>query len=297
MTIKREFLIAETEEDLRIDKLLSRRFPDRSRSRWQKFIETGAVSVSGATVKSSYRVTPGEKVEMDMTDFSESEGLIPQKISFDVIHEDRYILGINKPDSLVVHPGPGHPKGTLANGLIYRYSDLPEVPDPERPGIVHRLDMDTSGVLVVARTADAYYDLKDQFKAREVEKEYLALVDGKFDEEAGVIEAPVGRKNRDKTKMGVKLGGKKARTEFRVEREFANSTLLKVKPLTGRTHQIRVHLKYIGHRVLGDTYYGGPDYKRLMLHSRQLTLTHPKTKQWITLKAPLPDEFEELKSP
>lgn len=286
-----DFVVGKMEEDIRIDKLISIWFPDVSRSKWQDLIKSGNITVDGSKTKSSYRVSAGEKIEIDIPEDFDSKRLVPQDIPLDVVYEDSYLIGINKPSSLVVHPGPGHEKGTLANGLIYRYEKLPDLPDPERPGIVHRLDKGTSGIIVVARTDEIYLELKDQFKNREVEKEYLAIVDGHFDEKEGLIDAPVGRSARDKTKMKVKMGGKESRTQFSVIEEFENSTLLRIKPVTGRTHQIRVHMDYINHRILGDSYYGGPPAERLMLHARRLTIRHPVEGKELMLEAPVPDEF------
>jgi 23S rRNA pseudouridine1911/1915/1917 synthase len=288
-----DFVVGKMEEDIRIDKLISIWFPDVSRSKWQDLIKSGNITVDGSKTKSSHRVSAGEKIEIDIPEGFNSKRLVPQDIPLDVVYEDSYLIGINKPSSLVVHPGPGHEKGTLANGLVYRYEKLPDLPDPERPGIVHRLDKGTSGIIVVARTDEIYLELKDQFKNREVEKEYLAIVDGHFDEKEGLIDAPVGRSTRDKTKMKVKMGGKESRTQFSVIEEFENSTLLRIKPVTGRTHQIRVHMDYINHRILGDSYYGGPPAERLMLHARRLTIRHPVEGTELTLEAPVPDEFAE----
>lgn len=287
------FPIGKTEANIRIDKLVSIRYPEITRTKWQKLIKEGHVKVDGSQVKPSYRVSEGERIEIRVPEDFESKPLVPQDIPLEVVYEDQSLIGINKPTSLVVHPGPGHEKGTLANGLIYRYEDLPKLPDPTRPGMVHRLDKETSGIIVVARTAEAFYDLKDQFKNREVDKEYIALVDGHFDEQSGLIDAPVGRSSKDKTRMNVKLGGKEARTKFWVKEERENSTLLKVKPITGRTHQIRVHMNYINHKIIGDSYYGGPPGERLMLHAHRLTVRHPKKGTNLTLKAPVPEEFEE----
>jgi len=288
-----DFVVGKMEEDIRIDKLISIWFPDVSRSKWQDLIKSGNITVDGSKTKSSYRVSAGEKIEIDIPEGFNSKRLVPQDIPLDVVYEDSYLIGINKPSSLVVHPGPGHEKGTLANGLIYRYEKLPDLPDPERPGIVHRLDKGTSGIIVVARTDEIYLELKDQFKNREVKKEYLAIVDGHFDEKEGLIDAPVGRSAKDKTKMKVKMGGKESRTQFSVIEEFENYTLLRIKPVTGRTHQIRVHMDYINHRILGDSYYGGPPAERLMLHARRLTIRHPIEGTELTLEAPVPDEFAE----
>lgn len=187
------FPVGKGEEDIRIDKLISIRLPGLSRNKWQELISSGHVTVDGSRVKPSYRVTAGETIEIDVPENFDSEELIPQNIPLEVIYEDDSLIGINKPNSLVVHPGPGHEKGTLANGLVYRYENLPKFPSSTRPGIVHRLDKGTSGAIVVGRTPEAYLNLKDQFKNREVDKEYLALVDGHFDEKSGLINAPVGR--------------------------------------------------------------------------------------------------------
>lgn len=287
------FPVGKTEADIRIDKLISIRFPELSRSKWQELIKIGSVTVDGSQIKPSYQVSTGERVEIRVPEDFESESLVPQDIPLDVVYEDSSLIGIDKPNSMVVHPGPGHEKDTLANGLIYLYENLPNLPDPTRPGIVHRLDKETSGILVVARTAEGFFDLKDQFKKREVDKEYLALVEGSFDERSGLIDAPVGRSNKDKTRMTVKLGGKDAKTEFWVIEEREGSTLLKVKPVTGRTHQIRVHMNYIDHKIFGDSYYGGPAAERLMLHARQITVKHPEKGTDLTLEAPVPEEFKD----
>lgn len=294
MDISKEFVVKKDEKETRIDKLLANLLPDLSRSKWQGLIKDGQVTIAGAERKSSYRVKPGEKVEIKIPEDYGSQELAPQDLPLNVIYEDSALIGINKPRPMVVHPGPGHEKGTLANALAFHYPNLPEIPDSTRPGIVHRLDKDTSGILAVAKTVSAYKSLKSQFKEREVEKVYLALVNGKFEEESGMIDAPIDRSAKDKTKMTVKLGGKDSRTRFRVLGEFGDRSLLEVRPLTGRTHQIRVHLDYIDHRVVGDSYYGGEPHDRLMLHSRDLSVHHPETGETITLSAPIPEKFEEF---
>lgn len=294
MDISREFLVQEDEKRTRIDKLLASLLSGLSRSKWQELIRDGQVEVAGRVRKPSYRVKPGERVEIKIPEDYGSRELVPQDLPLDVVHEDSALIGVNKPSPMVVHPAPGHEKGTLANVLAYNYPDLPDTPDSTRPGIVHRLDKDTSGVLAVARTVSAYEGLKKQFKERGVEKVYLALVSGKFEEESGLIDAPIGRSARDKTRMTVQLGGKDSRTKFRVLDELGERSLLEARPLTGRTHQIRVHMDYIDHRIVGDSYYGSESHKRLMLHSRSLSFKHPKTDETLTLKAPIPEDFEEF---
>ncbi len=294
MDISKEFVVQEDEKETRIDKLLANLLPGLSRSKWQGLIDDGQVTVAGSERKPSYQVKPGELVKIDIPEDYGSRELVPQDIPLNVVYEDSALIGVNKPSPMVVHPGPGHEKGTLANALAFHYPDLPDIPDPARPGIVHRLDKDTSGVLAVARTKSAYESLKDQFKERQVEKVYLALVSGRFEEDSGMIDAPIGRSASDKTKMTVKLGGKDSRTRFRVLKEFEARSLLEVRPLTGRTHQIRVHMDYIDHRIVGDSYYGGESHDRLMLHARNLSVHHPETGEAITLSAPIPEEFEEF---
>jgi len=291
MDISKEFVVQEDEKETRIDKLLADLLPGLSRSKWQGLIDDGQVTVAGSERKPSYQVKPGELVKIDIPEDYGSRELVPQDIPLNVVYEDSALIGVNKPSPMVVHPGPGHDKGTLANALAFHYPDLPDIPAPERPGIVHRLDKDTSGVLVVARTKSAYDSLKRQFKERQVEKVYLALVSGKFEEDSGLIDAPIGRSASDKTKMTVKLGGKDSRTRFRVLKEFEARSLLEVRPLTGRTHQIRVHMDYIDHRIVGDSYYDGESHDRLMLHARNLSVHHPETGEAITLSAPIPEEF------
>lgn len=294
MAFTREIVVREEEKGTRIDKLLSRLLSGISRAKWQDLIKEGLVEIDGGRKKPSYQVKAGEGIRIKIPEDFDSTDLEPQDLPLEVIYEDDYLLGIDKPSPMVVHPGPGHEDDTLANALVYHYPDLPPVPDPARPGIVHRLDKDTSGVLAIARTESVYDNLKEQFKERKVEKAYLALVEGGFEEGGGMIDAPIGRSSKDKTKMTVKLGGKESQTEFRVLEAFEDSSLLEVKPRTGRTHQIRVHMDYIGHRIVGDSYYGGRDCERLMLHSKSLTFEHPETGEEVTLEASIPDPFKEL---
>lgn len=294
MSISREFVVRAEEKGERIDKLLSHLFSGLSRSKWQALIQEGQVRIDGEAKKPSYQTKPGDRVEINIPESFDSQELIPQDLPLDVVYEDQSLIGVNKPTSMVVHPGPGHEDETLANALIFHYPDLPDLPDPSRPGIVHRLDKDTSGVLVVVRTETAFRSIKKQFKKREAKKVYIALVAGRFEEERGMIDAPIGRSSKDKTKMTVKLGGKESRTKFHVLEEYEDSSLLEIRPTTGRTHQIRVHMDYINHRIIGDTYYGGREFKRLMLHARSLSVRHPESGDNLALTAPLPVEFEEL---
>lgn len=292
--MKKKHTVTEAEKNERVDKLLSSIDDSLSRNSWQKQITQGNVRVDNSQVKPSYRVSPGEEIKIDLADDLHKHKLKPQNLPLDVVYEDSQIIGINKKSSRVVHPGPGNWDGTLANALIYHYENLPCPTNHLRPGIVHRLDKETSGIVVVARTQKAFVSILDQFKNREINKEYLALVEGQFTEKEGLIKAPIGRNNKIPTKMAVKLGGKASETEFSVLKEFHNSTLLQISPRTGRTHQIRVHMDYIGHRILGDSSYGGPPCQRMMLHALNITLTRPNGDQKVTLTAPTPDTFNQV---
>ncbi len=292
--MKKKHIVTEAEKNKRVDKLLSSLDDSLSRNSWQRQITQGNVKVNSSQVKPSYKVTPGEKIKIDTVEDLQIHKLKPQNLPLDVVYEDNQIIGINKKSSTVVHPGPGNWDGTLANALIYHYENLPRPTNHLRPGIVHRLDKETSGIVVVARTEKAFYTISNQFRNREINKEYLALVEGHFTEKEGLIKAPIGRNNKIPTRMAVKLNGKDSETEFSVLKEFQNSTLLKICPKTGRTHQIRVHMDYIEHPVLGDSSYGGPSCQRMMLHALNITLTHPKRGQKLTLTAPTPHTFNQV---
>lgn len=275
----------------RLDIVLARWFTSLSRTEIQKKIENGDIVVNGRSKKPSYLVKVGDHLLMDRSGPKKESQPVPQDISLDVIHEDGQLIAVNKSYGMVVHPGPGHPDGTLVNALLGRSVDLPDSGRPKRPGIVHRLDKDTTGVIVVAKTEGAYRDLVDQFKNREVKKEYIALTTGTFEEDSGTIDAPVGRSRRHRTRMKVTLDGKEAVTNFEVAENFESLSLVYVYPKTGRTHQIRVHFKYIGHPLVGDDRYGGKEGDKLMLHARKLTVTHPGTGEDITFETEVPDRF------
>jgi 23S rRNA pseudouridine1911/1915/1917 synthase len=227
--------------------------------------------------------------------------LRPEAIPLDILFEDEDLLVVNKPAGMVVHPGAGCATGTLVHALLSHCRHLPGIGGVERPGIVHRLDRDTSGVMVVAKTDAAHHSLSAQFKARTVAKRYLALAHGRLPPEGGCIEAPIGRREQDRTRMGIRAGGREARTSFRVLRRLAEMTLVELRLETGRTHQIRVHLAHIGHPVVGDGVYGGrrerqargrPDSaKRQMLHAWQLAFRHPTSGAPLAFTAPPPADF------
>jgi 23S rRNA pseudouridine1911/1915/1917 synthase len=279
-----------------LDKVLRDRVPDLSRTQGQRLIEEGQVTVNGQTRKPAYRVEPGERVTVILPPEEPTIVLRPQPIPLDVIYEDGHLLVVNKPAGMVVHPAPGHPNGTLVNVLLAHYPVIADVGPPDRAGIVHRLDKETSGALVVAKRQAILEALQHQFRNREVEKTYLALVNGQVQPPEGIIEVPVGRDPTDRQKMAPRPEGKYARTRYRVVRRFRKHTLLEAHPYTGRTHQLRVHLSWLGHPVVGDTDYGSRRQRLLQnrhfLHASRLCFTHPVTEEKMTFQAPIPPQLE-----
>lgn len=285
----------------RLDLFLKDRLKKISRSKIQKAIKGGQVTVDGLTVKSGHKLKPGEVVEILTEESTPDIELEPQEIKLNIIYEDSQVIVIDKPAGLTVHPGAGQPRGTLVNGLVFFYPEIKNVGSPLRPGIVHRLDKDTSGLMVVARTQAAYHSLRRQFEDRSVEKVYLGLAAGRFKDKKGIIDLPVGRHPAERQKMSVKSRKPRvAITRYEVLREFKHSTLLALKPLTGRTHQLRVHLSALGHPLLGDSRYGQTDEKkrkpgsRLFLHAFELSFEHPVKKERLKFRCPLPANLQEI---
>ena len=277
----------------RLDRFLSAGAPDTSRTAVQQDIRAGRVTVSGVVItQASRRLREGERVVWEPT---ESKPVVPRPIPIEILYEDAHIVVVDKPIGLVVHPGAGTEAPTLVEGLLCERS-LPPSDDPVRPGIVHRLDKETSGVLVVAKTADALADLQGQFAARQTRKSYVAVIDGILAEDEASIDAPVGRDPANPRKMAVHARGKPAQTEVRVLERLEGSTLVLARPRTGRTHQIRVHLAYIKFPVLGDSLYGRTPADRLFLHAWQLTAAHPGTGKPMTFEAPVPPVFPAFES-
>jgi 23S rRNA pseudouridine1911/1915/1917 synthase len=274
------------------------------RSRVAELVDAGDVRVGGAASGSrSRRVAEGEVVEVDLpTDAVEVARPVPDPgVVFDVVDSDEHVIVVDKPTGLVVHPGAGNAEGTLVNGLLARFPDVAGVGDPARPGVVHRLDRGTSGLLVVARSPAAHASLVAQLRARAVERVYVALVWGSFDAPAGMIDAPVGRAEVDRTRMAITARGREARTAFRVRRAFTHPTelaLVECRLETGRTHQIRVHLAAIGHPVVGDGRYRGArpsvPLGRPFLHAYRLAFDHPVTGARVEYEAPLPQDLAEV---
>lgn len=270
-----------------------------SRSRIQRLIEEGFVLVNGRPAKPSHRVLSGELILLTVPP-PEPSDLRPEPIPLSILYEDEDILVLDKPAGLVVHPAAGHERGTLVNALLHHDPAFATLGNRGRPGIVHRLDKETSGVMVVAKTEAAQFQLQRQFKSRQVKKVYLALVWGKT-KEGGRIEAPIGRHEEDRKRMGVRTQkGREAVTTYQVIKHFNGFTLLAVHPETGRTHQIRVHLSAIGHPVVGDKVYGGKRERkgvrvkaeRQLLHAWKLGFFHPRTGKWVEFEAPVPDDFK-----
>ncbi len=289
-----ESFIAESGEGRkRLDRFLVER-TGRSRAEIQRLIKAGRVRVAGRAVKPSYLLEPGDCVELEPPP---ARPLLPQPeaIALRIICEDEDLIVVDKPAGLVTHPASGHLGGTLVNGLLHHCGRLAETGDPLRPGIVHRLDRETSGAIVVAKTALAYQSLVEQFKRGEVGKSYLALVHGIIEEDEGLIELPLRRARFRRGEISVDAAGKGATTEFFVLGRFptAGKTLVEARPKTGRTHQLRVHFRYIGHPVVGDRKYGrrGDTAPRMMLHAWRLSLWHPRTGEQLEFTAPPPEEF------
>lgn len=291
----------------RLDSFLASRVVEVSRTRIQRAIEDGDVLVNDRAVKPSYRLRVGDRVEIDLPEPPPVE-LAPEPIKLNIIWEDNDLIVVDKPAGMVVHPGAGVESGTLANALVYHFNALSETAGRIRPGIVHRIDKETSGLLVVAKNDFTHERLSDQFRDRQVFKMYMALVYGRMSQVQGEIEARIGRSPHNRTRMAVLRGGagRTAHTIFQVAEAYQEFTLLKVQIKTGRTHQIRVHMAHIGHPVVGDAAYGSGRENsvrdlgmkqrihalgRHFLHSAQLVFTHPRTGERLEFSSPLPPEL------
>jgi len=283
------------EPGLRLDKMLAGQMADYSRSRIQRLIEDGFVMVNGAVSKPACRLEAGDVVNVIIPS-SPPSGLVAQKMPLDIIYEDDDIIVVDKPAGLSVHPGPGHPDKTLVNAVL-GYAPNVSGGEEGRPGIVHRLDKDTSGIIIIARHPKAHLCLVKQFKNREVKKTYIALVKGRLIPETGFIEAPIGRDRSHRKKMAIAAikNGREARTGYRVKEYINELTLLEVMPETGRTHQIRVHLAAIGHPILGDSTYGtgSEALSRQFLHASKIEFRLPSSSKEVVFETPLPPDLEE----
>lgn len=306
-----EIIVPAEASKARIDTFLADRFEKYSRSLLRRAIQEEAVTVDGQPVKASFKLRPGQRIAVALPDLP-VEGPVPENIPLDILFEDDFLIAVNKPPAMVVHPARGHWSGTLASALAFHFDQLSQVAGTTRPGIVHRLDRDTSGVIIVAKTDATHYALTSQFEARTVLKTYLTVVRGVPSRDAFVVEAAIGRHPYQREKMAVRdqdPDAKPARTVFYVEQRFDRYSLLRAEPKTGRTHQIRVHAAHAGHPVLCDRLYGGrsqitaagltgkPDegetlLSRQALHAWKIAIRHPKSDELMTFEAPLPDDLQ-----
>ena len=284
-----------TDQTGRIDKVLTSLEPEITRSQLKNLINDGHVTVNGQAVKPKYKVQAGDKISLVKPE-PQSLELTPENIPLDIVYEDDDVIVVNKPQGMVVHPAPGHPNHTLVNALLY-HSPLSTINGTFRPGIVHRIDKDTSGLLMVAKNDLAHQSLAEQLRNKTNKREYLALVYGQIKEDEGTINAPLGRNPQDRKKQAVVKSGRHAVTHFKVMKRYDNFTLVKCILETGRTHQIRVHMKYIGHPLVGDPLYGprkviGKDGQ--FLHAALLGFKHPRTGKELVFEAPLPENFQKM---
>ena len=291
-----EFIVSENDAKLRLDHFLAKRLPQYSRTRLQQLIRSGFVRLNGASTRPRQIVRAGDKIDVRESPVEQIETR-PQRIPLDILFEDDDLIVINKPAGLTVHPGAGQREHTLVNALLSHCTTLSGIGGKERPGIVHRLDKETSGCLVVAKNDLAHRELSRQFADRTVEKIYLALVAGKLRKPAGVIEERIGRHPVHRQRMSVTTKrGRTAKTEYRVVRSNEEASLIECRLHSGRTHQVRVHLHHLGHPVLGDKVYGVrlvKNFPRQMLHAWKLGFRHPRTGEWKQFQASVPDDFKE----
>jgi 23S rRNA pseudouridine1911/1915/1917 synthase len=292
MTRKLQFIAARA--GIRLDRYIADECPELSRSYIQKLINEGYITVNDAVVKRSFRLNIGDKVSVIIPPPT-APSLLAEEIPLNIVYEDSDLLVVDKPAGLTVHPAPGHPSHTLVNAILAHYPQLSGVSSPGRPGIVHRLDKNTSGLMVVAKNDAAQQNLSAQIKARSVAKRYLVLVVGHLSPERGIIEAPIGRDPGNRKRMAVVSSGREARTQYRVVKYIDNYTLLEVSLETGRTHQIRVHLAAIGYPVVGDEVYGtrSPFLKRQFVHAHHLGFRLPSTGEYVEFSSELPSDLEE----
>lgn len=286
-------------KNLRLDIFLNEKFSDWSRSHIQKIITDGKVTVDEKIVKPSYKLSGGEIISVAEIETVETEYL-PQDLPLDILYEDADIIVVNKARGMTVHPADTVKSGTLVNALLYHCKDLSGINGVKRPGIVHRIDKDTSGVMVVAKNDAAHVNLAEQIQSKTATRKYLAIVYGVIEDNAGIINGAIGRDKTDRKKMAIVADGKNAVTEFTVLERFKNFTYVECKLQTGRTHQIRVHMAAIGHPLLGDTKYTARknifDISGQALHSYSLSLIHPATGERMNFTAPLPDDMQKILS-
>ena len=289
-----KFIITEEQVGPRVDALISAQMTDISRMRATELIRDGLVLINGVVKKAKYKPQVGDEIEVSVPEVAILE-MLAEDLNLDIVYEDASVAVVNKPSGMVVHPSLGHSKGTLVNGLLHAIKDLSSINGQRRPGIVHRIDKDTSGLLMVAKNDEAHESLSDQLKAKTVKREYIALVHGVIDHNLGKIDAPIGRDPKDRIRYQVVQNGKASITHFEVLQRFTDYTLVKCRLETGRTHQIRVHMRYIGHSLVGDPLYG-PRKTRVsdfgqFLHAKSIGFNHPETGMFLTFEAEIPEVF------
>ena len=296
---KIEFLVAPEESGVRIDRYLSEKVEEMSRSYLQKLLKDDRIHVNNGQIKSNYKVQSGDHIVVDIPE-PEVLDILPEDIPLDILYEDEDVLVVNKPKGMVVHPSAGHISGTLVNAVLYHCEGkLSGINGVMRPGIVHRIDKDTTGALLVCKNDSAHKDLAEQLKEHSIRRRYRAVVAGNIKEDEGTVEGPIGRHPTDRKKMAINhKNGKEAITHYRVLERFGNYTYIECRLETGRTHQIRVHMTSIGHPLLGDEVYGsGKNPFHLQgqtLHAMILGFVHPRTGEYMEFTAPLPDYFVKL---
>ncbi|GGL44627.1 RluA family pseudouridine synthase [Sporolactobacillus putidus] len=292
-----EKIAARSDEGKRVDKWAAEQLASESRSRLQQLIKEGHIQINDVSVKANHRLKEGDRITIFLPD-PEPLDVPPEDLPLDIVYEDNQVVVVNKPRGMVVHPAPGHMTGTLVNALLFHCRDLSGINGVLRPGIVHRIDKDTSGLLMAAKTDDAHRSLAKQLKDKTTRRLYLAIVHGELSDESGIIDAPIGRDEKDRKKMAVTTrNGKKAVTHFKVLERFAGYTYVACRLETGRTHQIRVHMAYIGHPLAGDPKYGPRKTLPIngqALHAAELGFTHPATHEFMLFKAAPPADFRLL---
>ena len=292
---QREFVVEQETAGQRIDRFLSGEDTGLSRSALQALVADGHVQCNGKTVAKSLKLKAGDTVLLEIPDAKPIEA-VPQEIPLDIVYEDAHLLVVNKPKGMVVHPAPGNPDGTLVNALLHHCGDsLSGIGGEKRPGIVHRIDRDTSGLIIAAKNDAAHLALSAQLKDHSLSRTYECLVTGNMKQDSGTVDAPIGRSSADRKKMAVVPTGRRAVTHWEVVARYPGVTHLRCRLETGRTHQIRVHMAYIGHPILGDTVYGAkkpvPGLTGQCLHAAGLRFVHPRTGEPVELHCPLPPEF------
>lgn len=294
---KSEVIVAQADKGKRLDLFVLENFEDLTRSRIKTLIESGEISVNGEIKKSGYAIKTGDLIQMEIAPPVEIS-LEPYDIPLDIVYEDDDLAVINKPRGLVTHPAPGSPKDTLVNALLANLDSLSDINGVIRPGIVHRLDKDTTGLIVVAKSNIAHLSLSEQIATKECHRNYIALVDGVIKKDDGVIVGNIDRSRKDRKLMAVvKEGGRYAETHFKVLERYRRYCLVEFELKTGRTHQIRVHSKSIGHPIVGDSVYGGSEKlfnNGQLLHAYKISFTHPVTGEFMEFKADLPDYFAKI---